>query len=133
MYTYLRGGRVENYFGNTTLCTPDRDSNPDLPVIGSLVQHTSDTLDNAATEAETSYCAMPAFCLPSAYAAPALRPMCGGLYSSYGASIASSRHSRKYSKLLIQQWVKKAEKLMKVEKEAQAALKRGLKMQQVQE
>nr|CAD7605252.1 unnamed protein product [Timema genevievae] len=37
--------------GKTTLSTPDRDSSPDLPVIGSLIQHESDALDHVATGA----------------------------------------------------------------------------------
>nr|CAD7456851.1 unnamed protein product [Timema tahoe] len=41
----------EKHSGKTTLGTPDRDSNLDLPVIGSLVQHEGDALDHVATEA----------------------------------------------------------------------------------
>nr|CAD7461877.1 unnamed protein product [Timema tahoe] len=37
--------------GKITLIKPDRDSNPDLPIIGSLVLHESDSLDHAATKA----------------------------------------------------------------------------------
>nr|CAD7448856.1 unnamed protein product [Timema bartmani] len=37
LYQHLRGWRVENHFGKTTLSTRNRDSNLDLPVIGSLV------------------------------------------------------------------------------------------------
>nr|CAD7588321.1 unnamed protein product [Timema genevievae] len=44
--------RVENHFGKTTLGTPDRDSNFDLSVVGSLVQHECDALDHAASESE---------------------------------------------------------------------------------
>nr|CAD7256867.1 unnamed protein product [Timema shepardi] len=40
------------------------------------------TVFNVRCLAETSYCTMPAFCLPSAYAVPALRPMCSGLYGA---------------------------------------------------
>nr|CAD7568872.1 unnamed protein product [Timema californicum] len=36
---HLRGGRVENHLGKTTLSSPDRDSNLDLPVLGSRAQH----------------------------------------------------------------------------------------------
>nr|CAD7445258.1 unnamed protein product [Timema bartmani] len=47
---HLRGVRVENYLGNTTPSSPDRDSNLDLPVIGGLAQHDG-ALANYATEA----------------------------------------------------------------------------------
>nr|CAD7571131.1 unnamed protein product [Timema californicum] len=43
--------RVENHSGKTTLSTPDRDSNLDLTIIGSLVFCKSSTLDHAAMEA----------------------------------------------------------------------------------
>nr|CAD7403306.1 unnamed protein product [Timema cristinae] len=36
---YLRGGRVESHLGKTTLSSPDRDLNLDLPVLSSLAQH----------------------------------------------------------------------------------------------
>nr|CAD7571727.1 unnamed protein product [Timema californicum] len=36
---HLRGGRVESYFGKTTPSSPDRDSNLDLSIISSRVQH----------------------------------------------------------------------------------------------
>nr|CAD7425844.1 unnamed protein product [Timema monikensis] len=36
---HLRGGRVENRLGKTTLSSPDRDSNLDLPVLSSRAQH----------------------------------------------------------------------------------------------
>nr|CAD7569107.1 unnamed protein product [Timema californicum] len=36
---HLRGGRVENHLGKTTPSSPDRDSNLDLPVLGSRDQH----------------------------------------------------------------------------------------------
>nr|CAD7199766.1 unnamed protein product [Timema douglasi] len=36
---HLRGGRVENHFGKTTLSSPDRDSNLDLPVFSSRAPH----------------------------------------------------------------------------------------------
>ncbi|CAG2053215.1 unnamed protein product [Timema podura] len=48
---YLHRGRVEKHLIKTCLSTPDRDSNPDLPVISSLVHHESDTLDYEATKA----------------------------------------------------------------------------------
>nr|CAD7412048.1 unnamed protein product [Timema cristinae] len=51
VYQHSRGGRVKKHLGKTTLSTPDRDSNPDLPVTGSLVYCESDALDHAATEA----------------------------------------------------------------------------------
>nr|CAD7445049.1 unnamed protein product [Timema bartmani] len=35
---HLRGGRVENHLGKTTLSSPYRDSNLDLPVLGGLAQ-----------------------------------------------------------------------------------------------
>nr|CAD7455805.1 unnamed protein product [Timema tahoe] len=41
---------VENYFGKKILSTPKRDPNPDIPVIGSLVQHDNDALHHAVTE-----------------------------------------------------------------------------------
>nr|CAD7425278.1 unnamed protein product [Timema monikensis] len=52
VYSHMRGGGGENKFGKTTLITPDRDSNLDLPVFGSLVYCESSTLDYAATEVE---------------------------------------------------------------------------------
>nr|CAD7428593.1 unnamed protein product [Timema monikensis] len=36
---HLRGGRVENHLGKTTLSSPDRDSNLDLPVLSSRAQN----------------------------------------------------------------------------------------------
>nr|CAD7261507.1 unnamed protein product [Timema shepardi] len=36
---HLRGGRVENHLGKTTLSSPDRDSNLDLPVLSSRAPH----------------------------------------------------------------------------------------------
>nr|CAD7433416.1 unnamed protein product [Timema monikensis] len=36
---HLRGGRVENHLGKTTPSSPDRDSNLDLPILGSRAQH----------------------------------------------------------------------------------------------
>nr|CAD7591233.1 unnamed protein product [Timema genevievae] len=44
------GGRVENHLGETTLSSPDRDSNLDLPVLGGLAQHKTSVLTNYATE-----------------------------------------------------------------------------------
>ncbi|CAG2056793.1 unnamed protein product [Timema podura] len=41
----------ENHLGKITLSTTNGDSNPDLPIIDSLVQHESDALDHAATKA----------------------------------------------------------------------------------
>nr|CAD7428748.1 unnamed protein product [Timema monikensis] len=43
-------GIVENHF-RKNLSTPDWVSNRDVPIIGSLIQHESDALDHAATEA----------------------------------------------------------------------------------
>nr|CAD7395674.1 unnamed protein product [Timema poppensis] len=43
---------MKNHLGKITLGTPDRDSNLNLPVIGSLVYCESDALDHAATEAD---------------------------------------------------------------------------------
>nr|CAD7448407.1 unnamed protein product [Timema bartmani] len=40
----LRGGRVENRLVKTTPSSPDRDSNLDLPVLGSLAQHDTKAL-----------------------------------------------------------------------------------------
>nr|CAD7196089.1 unnamed protein product [Timema douglasi] len=36
---HLREGRVENNLEKTTPSSPDRDSNPDLPVLSSRAQH----------------------------------------------------------------------------------------------
>nr|CAD7427175.1 unnamed protein product [Timema monikensis] len=47
---HLRGGRVENHLGKTTPSSPDRDSNLDLPVLGSRAQHDTSALANYATE-----------------------------------------------------------------------------------
>nr|CAD7577795.1 unnamed protein product [Timema californicum] len=41
---------VGNHYGKTTLNTPDRDSNLDFPVIGSIVYCQGSTLDHAATK-----------------------------------------------------------------------------------
>nr|CAD7445524.1 unnamed protein product [Timema bartmani] len=51
VYPHLREGIVENYVEITTLITPDRDSNLDLPVIGSPVYCESSALDHVATKA----------------------------------------------------------------------------------
>nr|CAD7446010.1 unnamed protein product [Timema bartmani] len=51
MYPHLRVGRVKNHLRKTTPSTPDRDSSPELPVIGSLANCESSALDHAATEA----------------------------------------------------------------------------------
>nr|CAD7567659.1 unnamed protein product [Timema californicum] len=50
VFLHLHGGRVENHFEKTSLSTPGRDSNLDLPIIASLVYCESSTLDPAATE-----------------------------------------------------------------------------------
>nr|CAD7590264.1 unnamed protein product [Timema genevievae] len=50
VYPHFRGGKVEKHF-DKKLITPNRDSNLDLPVIGSLVHCGSITLDHAATKA----------------------------------------------------------------------------------
>nr|CAD7462700.1 unnamed protein product [Timema tahoe] len=50
VYPHFLGKRVEDHFGKTTLSTPNRDSNIDLPVIGSLVYCKSSALDHADTE-----------------------------------------------------------------------------------
>ncbi|CAG2055755.1 unnamed protein product, partial [Timema podura] len=52
VYPYLRGGKVENHLVIAILSTPSEGSNPNLPVIGSLAYHESDTLDHAATESD---------------------------------------------------------------------------------
>nr|CAD7423340.1 unnamed protein product [Timema monikensis] len=48
---HLRGGREGYHFGKTNLGTPERDSNHDSPIIGSLVYCESSALDHEATEA----------------------------------------------------------------------------------
>nr|CAD7456822.1 unnamed protein product [Timema tahoe] len=45
------GGKVENHIGKTTASSPERDSNLDLPVLGSLAQHEINVFANYATEA----------------------------------------------------------------------------------
>ncbi|CAG2056260.1 unnamed protein product, partial [Timema podura] len=51
MYPDLRGERMENHSGKTTLISLDRDSNLNLPVIGSPVHWESRALDHTAIEA----------------------------------------------------------------------------------
>nr|CAD7428629.1 unnamed protein product [Timema monikensis] len=51
VYLEFRGGGVENNIFKTTLGTLDRDSNLNLPVIGSLVYCVSSAIDIVATEA----------------------------------------------------------------------------------
>nr|CAD7403399.1 unnamed protein product [Timema poppensis] len=50
-HSHSHGKRLENKFGLTTLCPPNRDQNLNLPVIGGLVYCESIALDHAATEA----------------------------------------------------------------------------------
>nr|CAD7195618.1 unnamed protein product [Timema douglasi] len=50
MFSHLRGGKVVNNFGNTTLSTPDQNSDLDIPVIGSLVYCETNALNYVATE-----------------------------------------------------------------------------------
>nr|CAD7432585.1 unnamed protein product [Timema monikensis] len=45
-------GEWETILEKTTLCTPDRDLNLDLPIIGNLVYCESSVLDHAATEVD---------------------------------------------------------------------------------
>nr|CAD7598704.1 unnamed protein product [Timema genevievae] len=53
IYPHLLGGRVvENHFGKTTLITPNRNSNLDLPVIGRLVYCESSALVTRPPERE---------------------------------------------------------------------------------
>nr|CAD7587351.1 unnamed protein product [Timema genevievae] len=47
--SHLRGGRVENHLGKTT-SSPDRESNLNLPVLGSLARHETSALANYATD-----------------------------------------------------------------------------------
>nr|CAD7404368.1 unnamed protein product [Timema poppensis] len=51
-YLHLRGVRVINHLGKTTLSIPTQYYSPDLRIIGSLVQHENDALDHVAIEAE---------------------------------------------------------------------------------
>nr|CAD7395509.1 unnamed protein product [Timema poppensis] len=48
---HLREGRVENHLGKTTSCSPEQNSNLDLPVLGCIAQHESSALANYTTEA----------------------------------------------------------------------------------
>nr|CAD7194378.1 unnamed protein product [Timema douglasi] len=48
---HLRGWRVKNHFGKTTLSSPEQDLNLELSALGSLVQHETSALANYATEA----------------------------------------------------------------------------------
>nr|CAD7257756.1 unnamed protein product [Timema shepardi] len=48
---HLHGGRVENHLGKNHPSSPDRDSNLELPVIGSMTQHETSVVANYATEA----------------------------------------------------------------------------------
>ncbi|CAG2065527.1 unnamed protein product, partial [Timema podura] len=50
VYSYWLKGKGENHFGKTTLNTPDRDSNLDVPIIGSIVYCEGSALDHAAME-----------------------------------------------------------------------------------
>nr|CAD7461275.1 unnamed protein product [Timema tahoe] len=49
---HFHGGRVENHVGKITPSSPQRDSNLDLPVLGSLARHETSALANYATEEE---------------------------------------------------------------------------------
>nr|CAD7449314.1 unnamed protein product [Timema bartmani] len=51
MNPHFPGGRVKNSLGKPTPSSPDRDSNLDLPVLGSLAQDETSALANYATEA----------------------------------------------------------------------------------
>nr|CAD7568652.1 unnamed protein product [Timema californicum] len=48
---HLCGGRVENHLIKTTPSSPERDSNLDLPILGSLALYKTSVLANYATEA----------------------------------------------------------------------------------
>nr|CAD7570994.1 unnamed protein product [Timema californicum] len=54
VYPHLRGEkeRVENHLGKTSPSSLNRDSNLDLSILGSLVQHKTSALANYATEHE---------------------------------------------------------------------------------
>nr|CAD7433729.1 unnamed protein product [Timema monikensis] len=58
---HSRGGRVENHSGKTTPSSPERDSNLNLPVIGSLALHENSALANHTTEASPYLCC--SFCV----------------------------------------------------------------------
>nr|CAD7586202.1 unnamed protein product [Timema genevievae] len=47
---HLGGWRVENHLGKTIPSSSDRDSNLDLPILGSLAQHETSVLANYTTE-----------------------------------------------------------------------------------
>nr|CAD7459969.1 unnamed protein product [Timema tahoe] len=49
--SHLRGARVENHLGKTTLNSPEQGLNLDLPALGSLAQHKTSVFANYATEA----------------------------------------------------------------------------------
>nr|CAD7437595.1 unnamed protein product [Timema bartmani] len=55
---HLRGGRLENHLGKTAPSSLERDSNLDLPVLGSLAQHETSALANYATEHKSWYGAL---------------------------------------------------------------------------
>nr|CAD7262647.1 unnamed protein product [Timema shepardi] len=67
-YLHLRGVRVKNHLGKTTLNIPTQYYSPDLPVIGSLVQHENDALDHVAIEAGSMY--EPRFVWPRKFLEP---------------------------------------------------------------
>ncbi|CAG2061440.1 unnamed protein product [Timema podura] len=48
---HLRGGRVENHLGKNHPSSAERDSNLDLPVLGSLAHNEISASANYATEA----------------------------------------------------------------------------------
>nr|CAD7448560.1 unnamed protein product [Timema bartmani] len=50
LYPHLLVERVKKHLAKNTLSTPDRDSNLNLPVIGSLVNYECSASDHAATE-----------------------------------------------------------------------------------
>ncbi|CAG2053668.1 unnamed protein product [Timema podura] len=51
LYLHSRGGRGENHFRNPPPSTPNRDSNYNILLMGSLVHHESEALDHVATGA----------------------------------------------------------------------------------
>nr|CAD7400535.1 unnamed protein product [Timema poppensis] len=51
---HLGGERVENHLGESTPGSPERDSNLNLPVLGSLAQHETSALANYAPKADNS-------------------------------------------------------------------------------
>nr|CAD7600964.1 unnamed protein product [Timema genevievae] len=58
---HLRVGGVENHLGKTTPSSPDRDSNLDLHILGSLAQHETSALANHATEGHDTVAAGSSF------------------------------------------------------------------------